>query len=150
MGKTQETVLYYHGGKTLDSRQVRLLKSVLIQMGVRIKNIRPEQAEETVGCLAGITQLKKEEKEIPKEGEKAGPNEENPGEKPAGMDQDVLILHQFTGGRIDQLLLGLKKAGVPKIGLKAVITPENAGWTFSHLYEELKKEHEAFAKQDER
>lgn len=36
----------------------------------------------------------------------------------------------------------MRKAGVPKINLKAVVTEHNIGWTFRQLYEEIKKEHE--------
>ncbi|MDO5417179.1 MAG: DUF3783 domain-containing protein, partial [Lachnospiraceae bacterium] len=44
--------------------------------------------------------------------------------------------------RLDFLLYSLRKAGVPKIDLKAVITPQNADWTFYQLYKELMEEHE--------
>lgn len=48
------------------------------------------------------------------------------------------------------LLAGLRKAGVPKIELKAVITPQNAEWTFYQLYQELEKEHESFQNKDKK
>lgn len=56
---------------------------------------------------------------------------------------EVLVMHNFTSRRIDELLLNLRKAGVPRIALKAVVTEDNSRWTFYHLYEEIKKEHEA-------
>ena len=52
-------------------------------------------------------------------------------------------MHNFSSRRIDELLLNLRRAGVPRIALKAVVTEHNSGWTFRHLYEEIKKEHEA-------
>ena len=62
-----------------------------------------------------------------------------------GAVQDIRVLRRhkqnFTGHRIDALLLNLRKAGVPKIALKAVITEQNSRWTFYQLYEEIKKEH---------
>ena len=39
------------------------------------------------------------------------------------------------------LLLNLRKAKVPKINLKAIVTEQNAGWSFYHLYEEIGEEH---------
>ena len=42
----------------------------------------------------------------------------------------------------DMLLAGLRRAGVPRIALKAVLTEHNSDWTFYHLYQELKEEHE--------
>ena len=38
-------------------------------------------------------------------------------------------------------MASLRRAGVPKIDLKAVLTEHNSGWTFYHLYEEIREEH---------
>ena len=35
----------------------------------------------------------------------------------------------------------LKKAGIPSIDLKAIVTDTNADWTFFALYQEIAKEH---------
>lgn len=160
MGKLQEIALYYRPSgpnpllegnvaegenppakneACLNDAQVRLLKSVLIRMGIRIKNIRPEQAKETVGFLAGMAGYPPlGEREMPDVQEtKATP------QIPPQISQDILVLHHMTDSRIDSLLLNLRKSGVPPIPLKAIVTPENAGWTFVHLYEELKKEHQS-------
>lgn len=50
----------------------------------------------------------------------------------------------LSSRRVDQVLAALRKAGVGRINYKAVITPENQYWDCRKLYEELKKEHEAF------
>lgn len=133
MQKLHETVLYYHTNEAGSEKRVRQLKSVMVRMGVRIKNIEPEQVFQSVGYLAGMPgyQSRKEEaaeQQLPTIG------------------QDVLVLRNFTSGRMDFLFYNLKKAGVPKIDLKAVITPQNAGWTFYQLYQELEKEHAAVQK----
>lgn len=47
----KETILYYN---PIPSPNVNLLKSVLVRMGVRIKNISSEQVGQQVGFLAGI------------------------------------------------------------------------------------------------
>ncbi len=130
MGKLQESVLYYHGNEEKGEREVRLLKSVLIRMGVRIKNIRPEQTKELVGYLAGLPGFMEQEQK---------------GEGAPAIHQDILVMQNFTSARIDALLLGLRKAGGAKGDLKAVLTPQNAQWTFYHLYEELLEEHEKLA-----
>ena len=68
------------------------------------------------------------------------------GEKTDGaIEEQMLVLHQFTERRLDQLLFQLRKAGVPKIELKAIVTEQNSRWTLYQLYEELRKEREAFA-----
>lgn len=122
-----ETVLYYNPG---NAPKPAVMKSVLVRMGVRIKNIREEQLGETIGSLLGIEKKEKTEGTAP-----AGP-----------LEEQMLVLYRFSGNRLDQLLYGLRKAGVPKIELKAVVTEKNSRWTMYELYEELKKEREAFAK----
>lgn len=139
MQKLHETVLYYHTKEAGSEKRVRQLKGVMVRMGVRIRNIEPEQVLESVGYLAGMPGYpsRKEEGEAGQDLESA---------KIPVIGQDVLVLRNFTSGRMDFLFYNLKKAGVPKIDLKAVITPQNAGWTFYQLYQELEKEHAAVQK----
>lgn len=128
MGKIMETVLYYNPGTPEAMKHVPMMKSVLVRMGVRIKNIAPDQIMETVGYLAGMDGFQAR-------GQENGSLPEIPVE--------MMVLKQFSGKRLDELLLNLRKAGVPKINLKAVLTEHNSAWTFYHLYEELREEHEA-------
>lgn len=150
MAKIMETVLYYNPGRPETMKHVAIMKSVLVRMGVRIKNISPDQVMETVGYLAGMEGYE------PWDGshglETSGSPETARGLE--GMDGpealpeipvEMMVLKQFTSRRIDELLMNLRKAGVPKIQLKAVLTEYNSPWTFYHLYEELKEEHEAMA-----
>ena len=65
------------------------------------------------------------------------------------IPEEMLVMYGFTGRRIDELLAGLRKAGVPKVELKAIVTETNAGWTFYHLYEEIKEEHERMKRMEE-
>ena len=131
MAKMMETVLYYNPGRPEKMKHVAMMKSVLVRMGVRIKNIGPEQVLEKVGYLAGM-----EGYEAAKESAGAVP-----GKLPV-IPEEVMVLKQFSGQRLDMLLSGLRGAGVPRIALKAVLTEHNSDWTFYHLYQELKEEHE--------
>ena len=72
------------------------------------------------------------------DGERTGAG---PGELPV-IPEEVMVLKQFSSQRLDMLLAGLRRAGVPRIALKAVLTEHNSDWTFYHLYQELKEEHE--------
>ena len=54
MAKMMETVLYYNPGRPETMKHVAMMKSVLVRMGVRIRNIGPEQVMEKVGYLAGM------------------------------------------------------------------------------------------------
>ena len=67
------------------------------------------------------------------------------------IGEEMMVLKQFSNRRLDELLLNLRKAGVPRIALKAVLTEHNCGWTFYALYHELREEHEkmsAMAKEE--
>ena len=51
----RETVLYYNPNKAAHAVK---LKSIFVRMGIRIKNVTPDQVHETVGYLAGMPDLK--------------------------------------------------------------------------------------------
>lgn len=128
----KEMVLYYNPSP---APHVAKLKSVLVRMGVRIKNIGADQIMEQVGFLAGIEGFEKHAAE-------SGENEPLP-----VISEEVLVMKNFSSRRIDELLFNLRKAGVPKLGLKAVLTEHNCKWTFFQLYKELKEEHESMSGQ---
>lgn len=129
MGRNRETVLYYTPENT---KKTAKLKAVLIQMGVRIKNIGACQVGESVGYLAGMDGYEKNEI----------------GEALPVISQEVLVMKDFSSRRMDELFLRIRKAGIPKIDLKAVITVTNAGWTFYQLYEEILAEHRQMQNQN--
>ena len=58
-----------------------------------------------------------------------------------GAAATVLVMDHFSGVRMDVLFSYLKKAGIPSIDLKAIVTDTNADWTFFALYQEIAKEH---------
>ena len=122
MAVPKELVLYYNPNP---SGHVARMKGVFVQMGIRIKNVTSEEVGYTVGCLAGI-------KEADKEVQANCPE----------ISDEMLVMKGFSSQRVDQLLLALRKAKVPKINLKAVVTDSNRNWSFYKLYEEIKKEHE--------
>ncbi len=180
----REMVLYY---TPADTPNVAKLKGILVRMGVRIKNISPEQTVQQIGYLAGLPGFEETKQTESADSEasemealqpEAGSAVQVCGQRrdlfPQGAEMEtaicigqtavtqaagtqtaarsqsvppipceVLVMHNFTSRRIDELLLNLRKAGVPRIALKAVVTEHNSHWTFYHLYEEIKKEHEA-------
>lgn len=121
----KEMVLYYTPEQSV---KVTKLKGVLVRMGIRIKNIQPEQVTQTVGSLVGLDGYEARELAA--------------GEMLPRIEEEILVMHRFTNRRIDELLLNLRKAGVPRIELKAIVTESNCPWTFYQLYEELKEEHD--------
>ncbi len=135
MSVKKETVLYYcpekDSQKGNDTR-INRIKAVLVRMGIRIKNISPDQTDQTIGYLAGLDGFG-----------------EQPAEECPVVEEEVLIMKNFSSRRIDELLMNLKRSGVSKIALKAVITDTNSKWSFYELYQELKKEHETMSGKEE-
>ena len=130
MAARKELVLYYTPEK---SDADRLLKGVLVRMGVRIRNLTPEQTGEKIGTLAGL----------------AGCEEQTDAPEASAISEKMLILHGFSQQRLQELLAGLRKAKVPPIPLKAMVTEHNADWTLYELYQEIRKEHEMMTGQKE-
>ncbi len=64
------------------------------------------------------------------------------GEAPSvqAVPEPVLVLCGLSGPQLDRILRGLRDLGVPRTCLKAVLTADNALWTFRALYDELVKE----------
>ncbi|WP_349945323.1 DUF3783 domain-containing protein [Lacrimispora sp. BS-2] len=131
MAARKEMVLYYQPEKDRQSgndTKAAKLKAVLVRMGIRIKNIFPDQVGQTVGYLAGFEGFEEtEQMECP------------------DVEEEILVMKNFSSRRIDELLSNLRRAGVPKIDLKAVITDTNCKWKFYDLYLELKEEHDAMS-----
>ena len=117
-----ETVLYYAPENTAHAS---LLKGVLVQMGIKIKNLTPARCGKKIGFLAGMETLS------PGGGQQASQ---------VSIKDELLVLCGFTDERLDELLANLKKAGVPRTSLKAVVTETNAQWTVYELYSHLLEE----------
>ena len=144
----RETVLYYNPEA---SSKVVKLKGVLVRMGIRIRNVTPEQFDETVGALAGISGFEKENQNTEQlvrnlQEQRQEPSQDQNQDQHPMIQDEVLVMHGFTSRRIDELLAAFRKAGVAKVELKAIVTETNAHWTFYHLYEEIKEEHERMTK----
>ena len=144
----RETVLYYNPEA---SSKVMKLKGVLVRMGIRIRNVTPEQFDEAVGALAGISGFEKENQNKEQlvrnlQEQRQEPSQDQNQDQHPMIQDEVLVMHGFTSRRIDELLAAFRKAGVAKVELKAIVTETNAHWTFYHLYEEIKEEHERMTK----
>lgn len=122
----RETVLYF---TPENKAHTPVMRGVLAQMDIRVKNLTPERCVQKIGYLAGMEGFAK--REVSGGYEKYAPY----------MGQELLIFCNMTGERLEEVLEALKKAGVPGIALKAVVTPTNAEWTVYQLYEQLLREH---------
>ena len=132
------TVLYYN---TQNPAKADLVKAALMQMGVCIRHISPDQVNETIGYLAGMEGF------VPLGTSVFGNTGVTGLEKFLPIIKDeVLIMHNFTQEKLDELLYRLRSVNA-SVALKAVVTPTNCLWHFWQLYEELKEEHAQMAKQ---
>lgn len=122
----REMILYYAPDNT---PHTPLLRGVAVQMGVRVKNLTPERCIQKIGYLVGMEGIEK--REVSENIQRYVPQ----------MHEEMLVFSGFTEGRLEELLANLKKAGVPKINLKAVVTETNARWIVYQLYEQLREEH---------
>ena len=121
MAAIREKVLYF---EPQSSAQTAALKTILVRMGVRIKNAGAESAGQTVGYLLG---------------RKGFEESEAAAEAPSAP---MLVLDGFTEKRLEILLREMKAHGV-SVPYKAMVTEHNIGWTLSALFGELVREHEA-------
>lgn len=129
MAGRKELVLYYTPEK---SEADRLVKSVMIRRGIRIRNIGPEQTMEKTGVLAGLSESQ-ETTEILRE-------ETASGELPV-IPEKMLVFCGFGRKKLEELLFQLRRAGAPAIPMKAVLTEQNSKWSLYELYQELLEEH---------
>ena len=133
MGRAgQETVLFYN----LDNAKGRAIRVVLIQMGIRIRNVKREEFTEPVGKLVGMA--------VPESAGEDGRRPDDPN-VPDDLDDEMLVMYGFTEDRLDEFLARMRRARTGHVALKAVITPTNSSWNGHELYAELKKEHEALS-----
>lgn len=125
----KEIVLYYAPDS---SAYVGLIKGVLVQMGIKIKNLTPGRWGRRIGFLAGMEGFEDDpEKEH---------NTESGLDLPWAIKEELLVLCGFSDEKLDELLEKLKNAGVPGTVLKAVVTEVNARWTVYELYGHLLEE----------
>ena len=118
-----ETVLMYN----CNGEQWAKLHQIFLMLRVRIRLVEADQYGLTLEELLA----RKEEKR---------PVEEE-------FHDPMLVFCGMTHEKLDHLLTTMERAGLPRIALKAVLTPTNGTWTSQQLWTELRREHEAMQTQ---
>ena len=121
MAVSQALVLFYDPQGTAAAA-----RKVFLTRHIRVRTVEPEQAGQRVGALAGLKGWALEEIQAP-----------------SPPQQSVLVFSGVLGAQLDGVLTALRRAGVPPTVYKAVVTADNAGWTFAQLCEELTRERQA-------
>ena len=98
--------------------------------GIRVRAVKPFEFALPIGVLAGI------------------PVSKAPDGMPVSTFSDeMLVMCHMLSDQLDAFLHGMRAGGVPRIPLKAVLTPVNVSWDSLRLRDELAREHAAMGKQ---
>ena len=117
------TVLMYN----CDDEQWAKLRQIFLMLRVRIRPVEADQYGLTLEDLLGRSE------------EKAPVEEE--------FSDPMLVFCNLPHEKLDHLLTAMGRAGLPRIALKAMLTPTNRTWTSQQLWTELRREHEAMQAQ---
>ncbi len=123
-----QTTIYVYNVK--DRKVFQNIQFTAVRLGCKVKVIPADMADRKVGYIAGLEGFT---------AEASGPEAVVP-------EESVMLLGGFTGAKLDELLKGLRRAGVPRSILKAMLNENNQDWYFYELCEELKREHEEMNK----
>ena len=115
-------ILLFH----VEQRKAGQIESVCQSLGIRISKIKPSSYSQKLGYLAGIS----------------GFNRRNTVYSGSDFPSEMMVFSGMDSGMLDHFLEEYKKASIPPIGLKAVLTPHNIFWSAKELYQELFKEHQ--------
>ncbi len=118
-----ETVLMYN----CSGEQWAKLRQIFLMLRVRIRPVEADQYGLTLEEL-----LDRSEEKAPVEEEFSDP---------------MLVFCNLPHEKLDHLLTAMGRAGLPRIALKAMLTPTNRTWTSQQLWTELRREHEAMQAQ---
>ena len=118
-----ETVLMYN----CSGPEWAKLRQIFLMFRVRIRPVEADQYGLTLEDLLGRSE------------EKATVEEE--------FSDPMLVFCNLPHEKLDHLLTAMGRAGLPRIALKAMLTPTNRTWTSQQLWTELHREHEAMQAQ---
>lgn len=134
----RESILLYHFRGTEIGQRVY---NVAARMGILCRVVEEDQTEESIGSLLkipGLADLNSTLTELFGSNRASAAAEEAAEKVP--LDRPAMVMYGLSSQRLDLFLQNLKKAGVPRIPLKAIVTPHNVSWTFRELYVELERE----------
>lgn len=117
----------------LDATAAAKLDDVCKRQGVRIRAVALYEYALPVGALAGI------------------PVSKQPEANPVmGFSDPMLVMCHMLSPQLDAFLQGLRDGGVPRVALKAILTPFNVAWSSIQLHDELVKERDEVEKRSKK
>ena len=121
-----ETVLLYNCGGSEWTK----LRQIFMMLRIRIQIVEPDQYGLTLDDLLAHSEQTSHVDEV--------------------FTDPMMVFCHLEGGKLDQLLTTMRRAGLPRIALKAMLTSTNHSWTSQQLWTELRREHEAMTSQQTR
>ena len=125
-------LLIYH----MDEVRTQALEGLCAALDIEPVRVDASSYGAPVGLLSGTTSLR----------ELSAAAQTGPAD-PERITEEMIVMSGFTEKQFNRLLEGLKETNL-RIALKAVETPTSRYWTGEMLQTELKKEREAFQKQE--
>lgn len=116
----KETVLFYH----LEESIQKAITTILKQLDVEMKEIFQEDASQQMGYLLDIPGFEKKEEKSEKT-----------------LTESFLFFAYFTSEQLDIVLEIFKRAEIPYIPYKAMLTNDNVLYTFEQLYTNVEHEY---------
>lgn len=112
--------------------KLKIAEMVCVMMKVKFYEVSLNDYNQPLGALLGLPDINRVDDSY--EGEE--------------LQEEMLLLHGFDGGKLQKFLIALQKLGIGRIDLKAMLTENNKTWSGLALYEELCLEREAFNKME--
>ena len=107
------------------------LDKVCRDLGIRVRGVKRDEYALPIGALAGIPV--------------ARPSNAEAAAVPP-FDDEMLVMCHMLSDRLDAFVQGMRDLGIPRIALKAVLTPSNVAWNSVQLRDELAREHAAMSR----
>ena len=109
----------------IDKNKATLIRTLCVNLNVRLVKVYSPQYGESIGALAGIP---------------AYPLTNQP-YRGEDFSQEMMVICGFRPDELDVFLKAYREAGIPPVWLKATVTPLNMNWSAAQLYKELSEEH---------
>lgn len=119
------TILLFH----IDAGKEKQIRKLCQSMHISVTKVNTASYNQSLGYLAGIQGFSRN----------AGTY------KGAEFPLEMLVFSGMDSHAVDSFLAAYKKASIPPIGLKAILTQHNIFWTAEELFKELFKEHMQFS-----
>ena len=112
----------------LSDARLAKLRFLCMKQGLLLKAIPVEDFAQPVGALCGLM------------------NRVESPEPAAPFDGEMIVFCHMDNAAVHRFLQVARQQRIPPFALKAMLTPTNAAWNLSGLYEELRQEHEAVSR----